>query len=371
MAWSFPIARLLGSEVRIHVTFLLFLAWIGLARFLEGGAAAAAEGVLLILAIFACVLAHEFGHALAARRYGIATPDITLLPIGGVARLERMPDNPREEIVVALAGPAVNAVIAAVLFLVVGARFDPATLAALDSPAASLLAQLASLNLFLVLFNLIPAFPMDGGRVLRALLALRMGPARATATAARVGQGLAFGLGFLGLLGNPMLLFIAIFVYIAATAEAQASDLQDLSRHIGVREAMITRFESLPPAATVADAVEGLLRTTQREFPVLDGAGRLRGLLTREAIIAALSRTGPATPVLDVMRRDVPALPLSGRLDAALRHLQEGRAPAVAVLDAAGRLAGYVTAENLGELLMVRRAEGPPPPGPRGPLLPQ
>ena len=187
MSWSFPIARLLGSEVRIHVTFLLFLVWIGVARFLEGGAPAAAEGLILIIAIFACVLAHEYGHALAARRYGIATPDITLLPIGGVARLERMPENPVEEIVVALAGPAVNVVIAAILFLVLGAGFDMASLTALDSPAASLLAQLASLNLFLVLFNLLPAFPMDGGRVLRALLALRRGQAEATAIAARVG----------------------------------------------------------------------------------------------------------------------------------------------------------------------------------------
>lgn len=325
MSWSFPIARLLGSEVRIHVTFLLFLLWIGVARFLEGGAPAAAEGLILIIAIFACVLAHEYGHALAARRYGIATPDITLLPIGGVARLERMPENPREEIVVALAGPAVNVVIAAVLFLVLGAGFDMASLTALDSPAASLLAQLASLNLFLVLFNLLPAFPMDGGRVLRALLALRRGQAEATAIAARVGQGLAFVLGFFGLFGNPMLLFIAIFVYLAASAEAQATGLQDVSRRVSVRDAMIKQFQALSPQSTVAEAVECLLRTTQHEFPVVDGNGSLRGVLTLDAIIAALSRTGPGTPVLDVMQREVPVVLAHGSLETALRFLQEAR----------------------------------------------
>lgn len=369
MTWSFPIARILGSEVRIHVTFLLFLVWIAVARWLVGGAPAAAEGLILILAIFACVLAHEFGHALAARRYGIETPDITLLPIGGVARLARMPEKPGEEIVVALAGPAVNVAIAAVLILF-GARPGMESLGSIESPGAGLVTQLAALNLFLVVFNLIPAFPMDGGRVLRAVLTLSRGPVEATRIAARIGQALAFGLGFLGLLGNPMLIFIAIFVYAAASAEAQATGLLDLSRRLGVREAMITRFESLSPGATVAEAVECLLRTTQHEFPVVDGAGGLRGVLTRDAIIAALSRTGPTTPVLEVMERDVPVVPLAGRLEAALGHLQEGGRSVVAVADAQGRLVGYITPENLGELVMVRRAASKPP-GRGGPLLPQ
>jgi Zn-dependent protease/CBS domain-containing protein len=371
MSWSFPIARLLGSEVRIHVTFLLFLVWIGVARYLEGGAAAALEGVILILAIFACVVAHEYGHALAARRYGIQTPDITLLPIGGVARLERMPEKPGQEIVVALAGPAVNVVIALVLMLVLGARADMGSLAALDSPETSLLAQLATLNIFLVLFNLIPAFPMDGGRVLRAVLSLWRGPVEATNIAARVGQALAFVLGFLGLLGNPMLLFIAIFVYIAASAESQATAVQDVSRRLGVRDAMITRFETLGPQSTVAEAVECLLRTTQHEFPVVDGAGTLRGILTRNAIIKALSQTGPGTPVLDVMQADIPVVPAHGALEAALRHLQAGGHPAVAVADAEGRLMGYITPENVGELMMIRRADRSGTPGGKGPLLPQ
>jgi stage IV sporulation protein FB len=371
MTWSFPIAKIFGSEVRIHVTFFLLLAWIAAARYAQGGTQAAVEGLVLIIAIFACVVAHEFGHALAAKRYGIATPDITLLPIGGLARLERMPENPAQEIVVALAGPAVNVVIALVLVLVIGTQVDVEALAALDDPGSNLLVQLAAINVFLVLFNLIPAFPMDGGRVLRALLAFRFSRTQATTIAARIGQALAFVFGFLGLMGgNPILIFIAIFVYIAASAEAQATGLIDFSRTAGVREAMITKFETLGPGATVSDAADCLLRTTQREFPVVDGAGRLRGVLTRDAMIAALSRSGPATPVIDVMAREVPQVPVHSRLEAAIRPLQEGTADVVAVVDAAGRLAGYITAENVGELMMVRRAD-PGAEARQRPLLPQ
>ncbi len=370
MSWSFPVAHLLGTEIRIHVTFFLLLAWIGIARYAEGGAPAAAEGLLLIILIFACVVAHEFGHALAARRYGIRTPDITLLPIGGLARLERMPENPRQEIVVALAGPAVNVVIAVVLMLVLGARVDVDALQALDDPATSLIAQVASINVFLVLFNLIPAFPMDGGRVLRALLALRYSRVKATNIAARIGQGLAFAFGFLGLMGNPMLLFIAIFVYIAASAEAQSTSMIDVSRQLGVGDAMITQFETLGPQSTVGDAVECLIRTTQREFPIVDAAGRLRGALTREQMIRALNQDGAATLVVDVMLRDLPTVRLGTRLEGALMHLQDGQAPLIAVVDAEDRLAGYITAENVGELMMVREA-GSDGAGRGGPLLPQ
>ena len=372
MSWSFPIARLLGSEIRIHVTFLLLLLWIGISHYQAGGAQAAYEGVAFILALFACVIAHEFGHALAARRYGIRTPDITLLPIGGVARLERMPEKSGQEIFVALAGPAVNLVIAVVLIAVMNARFDVETLQRLDSPALSFMARLASVNVFLVLFNLIPAFPMDGGRVLRALLALWFSRAQATNIAARIGQALAFVFLFLGLLGNPMLILIAVFVYLAATAEAQSVGLQDVSRTLGVGDAMITRFESLSPQATIGDAAELLLRTTQHEFPVVDGGGRLRGFLTRNAMIKALSKTGPNTPVLEAMTADIPTIPAMSRLEPALKLLQGRTAPAVGVVDWDGRLVGYITAENIGELMMVESAgRGQRPRRAAGPLLPQ
>jgi stage IV sporulation protein FB len=372
MSWSFPIARLFGSEIRIHVTFFLLLAWIGIAHYQQGGWPAAVQGIVFILAIFACVVAHEFGHALAARRYGIRTPDITLLPIGGLARLEKMPEKPGEEIVVALAGPAVNVVIALALILFMNARFDMEALQRLDNPAISFIVRLASVNIFLVLFNLIPAFPMDGGRVLRAVLSFWFSRTRATNIAARIGQALAFAFGFVGLMqGNPMLIFIAIFVYLAATAEAQSVGLQDVSRSLGVRDAMITHFETLGPRATIREATDLLLRTTQHEFPVVDEGGRLLGFLTRSAMVQALSKSGPDTPVSDVMAAAVPTVPQSARLEEALKQLQ-GRGAAVAVLDWDGRLVGYVTPENIGELMMVETAgQGQRPRRATGPLLPQ
>jgi len=375
MAWSFPIGRLFGSEVRVHVTFFLLLAWIAIAHYQQGGTPAAIQGVAFILALFACVIAHEFGHALAARRYGIRTPDITLLPIGGLARLERMPENPRHEIIVALAGPAVNVVIAAVLILILRSSFNLQALEQLDNPSLSFLMRLASVNIFLVLFNLIPAFPMDGGRVFRAVLAIWYPRRQATNIAAKVGQALAFGFGFLGLIGgNPLLIFIAIFVYLAATAEAQMVGVQDVSRHLGVGDAMITRFESLGPQATIADAAELLLRTTQHEFPVVDGAGKLRGLLTRNAMVAALSKSGAGTPVIDAMASDIPTVPVGSRLEKALKALQQHGAPGVGIVDRDGKLAGYITPENVGELMMVEQAGIGRKKGssarPTGPLLP-
>jgi stage IV sporulation protein FB len=372
MSWSFPIARLLGSEIRIHVTFFLLLAWIGIAHYQQGGSQAAIEGIAFIIALFACVIAHEFGHALAARRYGIKTPDITLLPIGGVARLERMPEKSGQEIVVALAGPAVNVVIALVLIVILNARFDATALQRLDNPALDFLVRLASVNVFLVLFNLIPAFPMDGGRVLRAVLAFWYSRTQATNIAARIGQALAFVFGFLGLLGNPMLIFIAIFVYLAATAEAQSVGLQDVSRNLGVGDAMITRFESLGPQSTIRDAADLLLKTTQHEFPVVDGAGRLRGMLTRNAMIQALSKSGPETPVLEVMVAEIPHVSEFSRLEPALKLLQGRSVPAVGVVDWDGKLVGYITSENIGELMLVETAgRGRTPRRAAGPLLPQ
>lgn len=356
MSWSTPIARIFGTELRIHFTFVIFLVWIAAARWVAGGPSAALEGVAFIVLVFACVVAHEFGHALVARRYGIATPTITLLPIGGIASLSSIPEKPGEEIAIALAGPAVNVAIALVLIVLLGTHADVAALESLDSPGFNLVAALATVNIVLVVFNLIPAFPMDGGRVLRALLAMRYPRVKATQVAAKVGQVLAIGFGIAGLFGNPFLLLIAVFVYIAASGEAQATALQETGQHVGVSEAMITHFEPLTPDAAISDAVHLLLTTTQREFPVLDGAKHLVGALTREGMVRALSETGAGTRVGDVMVREVPVVRHRQALAAALPHLQTGTAPLVGVVDADGRLIGYLTLENVGELMMVRAA---------------
>ncbi|HRO11137.1 site-2 protease family protein, partial [Amaricoccus sp.] len=220
MTWSTKIGRFAGIDVYVHATFFLLLAWVAWAYYAETGTL---EGVgsriLLVLLLFLCVVLHEYGHALTARRFGIGTRSITLLPIGGLALLEKMPKDPREEIIVALAGPAVNVVIATLLYLLLGVSARPGALLDLSG---SLLPTLLVANLMLAIFNLLPAFPMDGGRVLRATLAMRMDRVRATAIAARVGQGLAIGLGLLGLLGNPILILIAAFIWIGAGTEAVA-----------------------------------------------------------------------------------------------------------------------------------------------------
>jgi len=353
MRWSIRIARVAGIEVRLHLTFLLFLAWIGFSYYRWGGPEAAWQGVVFMLALFGCVLLHEFGHAFAAMAFGIRTPDITLLPIGGVARLQRMPDHPWQELVVAVAGPLVNVGIAAVLIFLLGQQLAWEHLERLNQPGVAWLAKLASVNIMLVLFNLIPAFPMDGGRVLRALLAMALPYGRATQIAATIGQGLAFVFGFLGLFTNPMLLFIAFFVFLGAQQEAAAAQIKDISSGLPVAEAMVTHLVPLPPHAVLDDAVEVLLRAAQHEFPVLDADGRVLGVLTRDDLIAALKRFGPHHPVVEVMRRDLPVVYSYAPFEEAFRRMQECGCPALPVVDGTGRFVGLITPENVGELMLV------------------
>lgn len=357
MSWSINIGRIAGIELKIHLTFLLLLAWIAVAYYISGGAQAAIEGVLFICAVFACVVLHEFGHAMAARMYGIGTRDITLLPIGGLARLERFPEKPGQEIVVAAAGPAVNVVIAILLILILGTSVQPDVLAEVENPQIGFFTKLAAVNIFLVLFNLIPAFPMDGGRVLRALLSYRMDRAAATRVAASIGQGLAFAFGFAGLIyGNAILVFIAIFVYLAAGAEAASEGLMALSRGLKVDDAMIRDYQTLRPDQTVDDGAEALIRTTQREFPIVDGAGRLRAFLLREQMVQALARSGPRTPVLEAAADAPVTVPSGTRLDLALKRMQEAGQQTIGVLDGSGRLIGYISQENVAELMMLGEA---------------
>jgi Zn-dependent protease/CBS domain-containing protein len=357
MGWSISLGRIAGTEVRIHLTFFLLVAWFAAVAGAQGGQAAAAEAVVFILAVFACVLAHEYGHVLTARRFGIGTRDITLLPIGGVASIERMPEKPGQELLIALAGPAVNVVIAIALFTVFGAHIDTEQLAAgVGNQKIDLVTRLALVNVMLVVFNMIPAFPMDGGRVLRALLSYSMDRARATRIAATIGQAAAFGLGFLGLFGNPILLFIALFVFLAATHESYAVELGEATKGVAARKATITSFATLDTEATVGQAVEALLATTQREFPVVDGLGQLRGILTRDGMIRALSQTGPATPVLDVMERDVVTVNSRAPLSQAVTALQTSGRPLVGIVDDQARVVGIITLENLAEYMMVDQA---------------
>ncbi|OAP39941.1 protease [Sinorhizobium glycinis] len=356
MAWSFRIGTIAGTALRVHVTFALLLVWIWLMHYRIGGTPAALEGIAFVLAVFACVVLHEFGHIAAARHFGIKTPDITLLPIGGVARLERMPEEPGAEFVIAIAGPLVNVAIAGVIILVLRTSIGMEQIAGIEDPRMSFLARLAGVNVFLVLFNMIPAFPMDGGRVLRAALASRLSWSRATQISAFIGQGLAFVFGFVGLFYNPLLIFIAIFVYLAASAEAQNAQIREISGSVLVSDVMITEFATLDRTASIDEAIEALLATTQREFPIVDSSGRFEGLLTRDDMIRSLKEKGAATPVLQVMRRDVPSIHYRKRLEESLRLMQGANSPAVAVVDGMDRLVGLMTHETIGEMMMVRAA---------------
>ena len=354
MSWSIPIFRAGGILVRVHVTFLLLIAFLGFSYYTQGGTAVAVARVIFILLLFACVLLHEFGHAIAAKAFGIKTPDITLLPIGGVARLERMPEKPSQELIVALAGPAVNVVIALALFLGVGLRgvADPDTVQGSD-----MLRQLMQINVVLVLFNLIPAFPMDGGRVLRALLATKLNYARATQIAATVGQGCAFLFGFWGLTsGNYIIIFIALFVYIGASQEAAMAQMKDVSRGLPVSSAMVREFRTLSEHSTLEDAVDALIATSQHDFPVVDARGEVAGVLLRNDLISALRKQDPRIVVGDVMRRGVPTVTTGTCFEDAFRIMQEANVPALPVLDGMKRLVGLLTPENVSELMMIHAA---------------
>ena len=350
MKWSFHLARIAGIDVRIHATFLLLLAWFGVVYYSEGGQAALFSGLSFLLLLFVCVVLHEFGHALAARAYGINTPDITLLPIGGVARLERMPDKPWQELVVALAGPAVNVVIAFGLYVVVGRLFGLGDLLQLAEGPGNVLTQLLAINVILVVFNLLPAFPMDGGRVLRALLAMKMKHARATQIAAVVGQVVAviFGLfGFFG--GNPFLLFIAVFVFFGARAEASFAAYKEHAEETRVAAIMQPMGPVLSPGMTVADAAGLAMEGNSAVLPVADANLRLLGVVPVAALANAL-RWDPAAKIDPLVRHDFAGIAADVSLAQAVGQLRGSSQEVFPVVNTAGQLVGLLRREDAAAL---------------------
>lgn len=356
MRWQWKLGRFAGIDVYVHATFLLLIGWLGYTYWLEHhNWGEVLNGILFILALFLCVVLHEYGHALTARRYGIKTRDITLYPIGGVARLERMPEKPIEELWVALAGPAVNVVIAALLLVYLFVTNSLVPLTNLTVASGSFLERVMIVNIWLVLFNLIPAFPMDGGRVLRALLAMRFDYVRATQVAANIGQGLAFLFGFIGLFSNPFLLFIAFFVWIGASQEASAAQLKNTVGGVPVTRAMMTDFKTLSPRDNLSQVVGLILAGSQHDFPVVDANGRVAGIIERDAFLRALTEHGQSAPVMDFIRRDLPEVDSYEMLELALTRLQESGSKTLPVTHG-GQLVGLITMENITEYLMIRSA---------------
>lgn len=358
MKWSWKIGEYAGIGVYIHATFLLIIGYFALTHWKSGGVGAALSGVLFILVLFVCIVLHEFGHALTARRYGIATRDITLLPIGGVARLERMPDAPWQELWVALAGPAVNVVISLTLttWLVLTGQWGTLNQVAFDQLTfRSFLPVLMAVNLILAGFNMLPAFPMDGGRVLRALLAMRMDYLRATQVASRLGQGMAFLFGLIGLYSwNPFLLFVALFVWMGAQQEASLVGMRSALAGIQVSHSMVTKFRTLSPYDSLGQAVDEILAGSQQDFPVVEN-DRVVGVLTRADLLVALAKQGLSASVFSVMRRDFQMVEATEMLELAFVRLQQCKCRTMPVVQN-GRLSGLLTMENVAEFIRIHSA---------------
>ena len=356
MRWSFAIGRVAGTELRVHATFLLLLLWAAITAYQEAGLAAAADLTLFLLSLFACIVLHEFGHIRMASRFGVHTPEVILLPIGGVARLERIPDEPRQELLIAIAGPAVTLVIAgALLIIALLLGFHPS----LHDPVPAqqpFVVRLMTVNVYLLLFNLLPIFPLDGGRVFRALLAQRLGLMRATRIAGGVGQAAAVLMGVYGFISTaPMLMLVALFVYLGAGAETAAVESRLAGEGLSVAQMMVTDFRTIAIHATLSQAVELLLAGEQGEFPVVDNLGRTEGLLTRDNLISGLHARGPQSTVAEAMTSPVPVVAPTVGFQEALAKLKSSRLPALPVVEG-GALVGLLTLDNITDLLLVRRA---------------
>ena len=345
--------HLLGVPVRLHFTFILllvFLLFIGV-----GGQQSGLMTALYVVALFASVLLHELGHAMVARRYGIKTTEIVMYPIGGMARPERAP-KAREELWIALAGPLVNALIAAALFGWLIATEGLQRVELLREPTdANLLERIALGNLALCLFNLLPAYPMDGGRILRSLLSLRRTEDEATRIAAAAGRALAAVMGLAGLLtANFMLVFVALFVYLGAAQEGAAVRGRILTSGVPVRAAAITDFHTLTHGQSLRDAGDLLLSTSQHDFPVVVG-GQVVGLLSREALLRGILQSGPEAYVAGVMNRDFTRVAPDADLAEVASQLPLAGGCAL-VMDGES-LVGLLTTENLTGFMLLRQAE--------------
>ncbi|MDD4933452.1 MAG: site-2 protease family protein [Methylacidiphilaceae bacterium] len=356
MRWAWKIGVVRGIEIYIHFTFLLLVAWVAVGAYATRGSVAdIVSSVLFLIPLFAIIVLHELGHALTAQRFGIQTRNITLYPIGGVARLERMPDDPRQELLVALAGPAVNVVLAALLYAILLLGGGVQSWTNVHWLGGNLLLNLFWINVTLAAFNLLPAFPMDGGRVLRALLASRMGAVRATQIAAAVGQSMAFLFGILGFFGhNPFLLLIALFVWMGAGQEASLVHVKSVLGSISVSHLMMTEFHTLSPDDPLRIAVHHLLAGYHLDFPVLSH-GAVVGILTRSNLVEGLSRFGEETAVEEVMSRDFLTVDASEMAEVAIARLQEQEQRSAVVMRNR-ELVGLLSLENIGEFLLIHGA---------------
>jgi Zn-dependent protease/CBS domain-containing protein len=361
MGGSFKIGRAFGIDVKVHWTFFLLLVFFAFLGFQNTQSPLVAlVTALVVVALFFCVLLHEFGHSLVAQRLGLEVPDITLLPIGGLARLKSLPDKPADEVKIAIAGPLVNVVLAPIFFAMaslLGANlFAPPDLLGGVGSVGEVIVYLGYINVALAVFNLIPAFPMDGGRVLRGLLATRLGPVRATDISSSIGQLFAIGFFVLGFLSNPFLILIAVFIFFGASGEAQMVRQRELMQGLAVSDVMGTkpRTETITPYHNFGQVLDSVIHGYQEDFPVVDEDGKLVGIITRNEILSAAHSPDRYASVRDLMKPDVPTIsPDADLFMDGYRVLQESGLRAIPVTKS-GELVGMLTIDDIGQASLLR-----------------
>ena len=362
MRGSLRLGRIAGIRLEVHWSFLLIILWAIYVGWNQGGTVQSIMWTIaFVMAIFVCIILHELGHSLTARKFDIKTKKITLLPIGGVASLERMPEDPKQELLVAVMGPVVNIVIAGILYFFVRAQLSifqqPEEVEAYFQAinAQNFLLYLFTTNIVLVLFNIIPAFPMDGGRVLRALLSFGMDRVRATQIAAELGQFIAIMFFFLGLVYNPFLIFIAIFVYFGASGEYKMIRHMSLLKGHKVREAMMTDFTTLDTEDTMEKVGQVLLSGTERHFVVLSATGEVAGLLYNSDITLAFQNHKIQLQVAELINKNFLMVSPTEDLSKIYRTVQGQQHSFFPVMEN-GQLIGTIDMENINEFMMIQAA---------------
>lgn len=356
MRWSINIGKIFGIKFKIHITFFLLLFFIFISVLNQRDFRSAILATLFICAVFVCVLIHEIGHSLIARRFGNEAKSITLLPIGGVATMEEMPEKPSQEIAMSIVGPLINLAIAAILFLFVGHWTGVGAPNLYPDSVRSFFAGLIGVNIMLAIFNLIPAFPMDGGRVLRGILATRMDYVRATSAAVTIGQGLAMLFILFGIFFNWWLAIIGLFLYIGAGSEKQHVILKSLLHDVPASEVMVREFRALRPDQLLSEALEQFYHGCQEDFPVIGEKG-LAGILTRDRILSSVHEKGLDIPVSEVMDSDFTSVNSQTPLEDVYKSLLSRQKTAVAVVDK-GHLEGIVCLDGISRYFMVKAALG-------------
>ena len=358
MSWSFKIGRVAGIAIKVHLTFFLILILGAIQWGQPYGLIGAVYGVVLMILLFVCVTLHELGHSLVAQRFGVTVREIILLPLGGVALLERNASKPWQEFLIAAAGPLVNVVIAILLFAITGAaaalgNFDGSALQMNSPPSLSaMLIWLLQANVMLVLFNLIPAFPLDGGRMLRATLAMFLSYQRATRIATLIGQAIAILLGILGVAsGNFALILVAIFVFLGAGQEHIEGQARTMLETKQVGDAYNRHALTLDIGDRVSRVVDYILTSYQPDFAVMQGT-KLLGIVTREDVFRALSNEARDIYVTGIMNREFVRVPKTATLDEVRTIMAAQHARVVAVYDAENYM-GLISTEDISEAFAV------------------